>query len=125
MVTSVNVVVEPGIVHGIEQLAEGRPIGRDQVLAGAAEHPTSQPRPPVGAAGQQAVAGRRAHRAGRVGVEKGEPLIGHLLQPWRLDPAVGIGGREIADADVVGHHEDHVRAAVRSPDHLREPRMAI
>ncbi len=43
-----------------------------------------------------------------MGVEKGESFVGHPLQAGGLDLAVGVGGGDISDAEVVGHDEDDI-----------------
>lgn len=43
-----------------------------------------------------------------MGIEKGDPLIGHLLQMGRLDLAIGVGRRDVPDAKVVGQDKDDV-----------------
>ena len=103
------------VAGGLHQVAERGAVGRNQVFARAAEHAPGEPRPPVVAAGEQAVAGGGADGARGMGVEKGQAFIRHLLQAWRCDFAGRIRGRDVADAEIVCHHEDHIGSLLGCP----------
>ena len=89
-------------------MAEGGAVGGDEVVAGSGEDTAGKSGAPVVAAGKESVSGGGADGAGCVGVEEGDTLVGHLLEMRSLDLTIGIGGRDVADTEVVGHHDDDV-----------------
>ena len=103
-----------GMVAGaLEEMADCGSFGRDEVFASAVENAAGKPGTPVVASGEKAVASGSANGARRVRVEEGEAFVGHSLQVGRLDFAIGIGGRDVSNAKVIGHHEDDVGQIVR------------
>ena len=92
----------------LEEVGDGGPLGGDQVVAGSPQHTTGQAGAPIVASGQHAVSGGRADGAGGMGVEKGDPLVGHLLQMGGLYFAVRISRRNVPDPEVIGEDEHNV-----------------
>ena len=76
---------------------------------GAAEDAASLNRSPVVAASEQTVSGRGTDGAGAVGIHEEDAFVGHSLQVGRLDLAVGIARRQVADTHVVGEDDNDVR----------------
>ena len=98
-----------GMVAGaLQEMADCGAFGRDEVFASAVENAAGKPGTPVVASGEQSVASGSADGARCVRIQKGEAFVGHSLQVGRLDFAIGIGGRDVSNAEVVGHHEDDV-----------------
>ena len=76
--------------------------------AGTAEDAASFDGAPIVTAGEQTVAGRSADGAGTVSVQEVDAFVGHRLQVWGLDLAVGIARCQVADAHVVSQDDDDV-----------------
>ena len=96
------------IAGGLEEMADCGAFGRDEVFASAVENAAGKPGTPVVASGEQSVASGSADGARCVCVQKGEAFVGHSLQVRRLNFAIGISGRDVPNAKVVGHHENDV-----------------
>lgn len=96
------------VAGGLQEMADCGAFGRDEVFASAVENAAGKPGTPVVTPGEQAVAGGSADGAWRVRIQKGEAFVSHPLQVGRLDFAIGIGGRDVSNAKVIGHHENNV-----------------
>ena len=97
------------ITDRLQQMGNGRPLGRDQVFAGSAQHPAGKPRPPIVSTGEHTVSCRSANGTRGMGVKKGNPLIRHFLEMRGLDPAVRVGGGNVPNAQIIGKNENDVR----------------
>ena len=96
------------IAGGLQEMADCGAFGRDEVFASAVENAAGKPGTPVVAPGEKSVASGSADGTRRVSVEEGESFVGHSLQVRRLDFAIGIGGRDVSNAEIISHHENDV-----------------
>jgi hypothetical protein len=72
-------------------------------------HGVLEVRAPGVAAREQVIAGRRANRAGRVGLVEADPLRGQLIDMGRSDEArIGAVGTDRTVAQVVGENDDDI-----------------
>src|SRR5262249_11776109 len=85
----------------------------DEPRRPAVQDAALQRRAPGVAAGEDAVARRRAHGGAGVGVGEGHALLGELVEVRRGDLAFGVEAADVAVSEIVGEHVDEVGVAGR------------
>ena len=100
------------VAVALQQLADREPPPVDQRRPVGGDDALLQRRPPVVAAGEHAVAGRRADRGAGVGVPAHHPLARQPIELRRSDPAARVEAGDIAIAHIVDQKVDDVRSQV-------------
>ena len=114
-----------GVIPRItEQRGDRRPVRLDQRVAVAPQHAPRQPRAPGVPPGEQAVAGRRAHRRRRMSVGQPQALPRQPIEMRCGDPPGRVERADIAVAEIVGQDQDDVGpglgSAIGGPTHGKQ-----
>ena len=102
-----------GVAGFLEQGGQGRPSLFDQGAPVAVQDPGLQARAPGVAAGEDAVAGRRADRRRRVGVGEAQSLGCQAVEGRGRNPGVRVVAAGVALPQVVGQDQEDVRVLGR------------
>ena len=96
----------------LEQISKGQPFRSDERAFEIVDDPALQPRPPVVATGEQGVTGWRTNRAAGVRVREAHPFRRQAVNggSWNFPP-LRVVAPHIAETQIVGQDNDHIRRA--------------